>query len=325
MLICLDSRFILIDIVKVMKNPWVMLVSLLLLPSLGYACDGDCASSPWALLDPKGPIATDEMHLILTAFGLMLIVVIPVIIMTFVFAWKYRASNKQATYMPKWDNSHAIEAVVWTVPAIIVLILSVLVWRSTHELTPEKPLVSDVKPIVVEAVAMDWKWLFIYPEQGVATVNHLVIPTGTPISFHITSDTVMNSFFIPRLGGQIYAMAGMQTELNLLADTEGTYRGLNTQFSGEGFSGMTFEVKATSSQEFENWLKETRKLDHKLDHARFMQLEEASEYDQPISFSSFQPGLFQSILQKYAPGNPQHKMPAPLVQNPTDAGKRVRG
>ena len=242
----------------------------------------------------------------------MLIVVIPVIIMTFAFAWKYRASNKKAAYMPKWDNSHTIEAIVWTVPAIIVLILSVLVWRSTHELTPEKPLASEVKPIVVEVVAMDWKWLFIYPEQGVATVNHLVIPTGTPITFHITSDSVMNSFFIPRLGGQIYAMAGMQTELNLLADTEGTYRGLSTQFSGEGFSGMNFEVKATTPQGFEDWLKETKKSGHKLDNSRFRQLEEASEYDQPVYFSSFQPGLFQSILDKYSPDSLQRRMPASL-------------
>lgn len=295
-----------------MKKLWLSLAPLFLFPGPGFACDGDCSSSPWVLMDPKGPIATDEKHLILTAFALMLIVVIPVIIMTFAFAWKYRASNKQAAYTPKWDNSHAIEVVVWTVPAIIVLILSVLVWRSTHELTPEKPLASEVKPLVVEAVAMNWKWLFMYPEQGVATVNHLVIPTGTPITFRITSDSVMNSFFIPRLGGQIYAMAGMQTELNLLADTEGTYRGLNTQFSGEGFSGMNFQVKATTPQAFENWLKETKTAGDKLDNVRFRQLEEPSEFDQPISFSSFQPGLFQSILHKYAPDSLQRLMPASL-------------
>lgn len=299
-----------------MKKLWFTLAPLFMFPGLGFACEGDCGKSPWVIMDPKGPIATDEKHLILTAFGLMLIVVIPVIVMTFAFAWKYRASNKQAAYMPKWDNSHAVEAVVWTVPAIIVLILSVLVWRSTHELTPEKPLASEVKPIVVEVVAMDWKWLFIYPEQGVATVNHLVIPTGTPVTFHITSDSVMNSFFIPRLGGQIYAMAGMQTELNLLADTEGTYRGLNTQFSGEGFSGMNFEVKATTPQAFEKWLKETKTPGHKLDISRFKQLEESSEYDQPIYFSSFQPGLFQSILHKYAPDNLQRQMPASLDSHP---------
>jgi cytochrome o ubiquinol oxidase subunit II len=286
-----------------MKKLWLTLVPLLLFPGLGFACAGDCSKSPWTLLDPKGPIATDEKHLILTAFGLMLIVVIPVIIMTFAFAWKYRAGNKQASYTPKWDYSHKVEAVIWTVPAIIVVILSVLVWNSTHELTPEKPLTSTVKPMIVEVVAMDWKWLFIYPEQGVATVNRLVIPTGTPITFHITSDSVMSSFFIPRLGGQIYAMAGMQTQLNLLADTAGTYRGLNTQFSGEGFSGMHFEVEATSPEKFQRWLDDTKNSPLKLDNARFKKLEVPSESEGPVYFSSFQPELFQSILQKYAPGD----------------------
>ena len=286
-----------------MKKLWFTLVSLFLFPGLGFACTGDCSKSPWTLMDPKGPIATDEKHLILTAFGLMLIVVIPVIVMTFAFAWKYRAGNKQASYTPKWDYSHKVEAVIWVVPAIIVVILSVLVWNSTHELTPEKPLVSTVKPVIVEVVAMDWKWLFIYPEQGVATVNRLVIPTGTPITFHITSDSVMSSFFIPRLGGQIYAMAGMQTQLNLLADTAGTYRGLNTQFSGEGFSGMHFVVEATSPEGFQRWLGDTKNSPLKLDNARFKKLEVPSESDEPAYFSSFQPELFQSILQKYAPGD----------------------
>lgn len=293
-----------------MKKMWFILVPLLLSPGHGFACEGNCSANPWTLLDPKGPIAMDEKHLILTAFALMLIVVIPVIFMTFAFAWKYRASNKQASYTPKWDNSHAIEAVIWTVPAIIVLILSILVWRSTHELTPEKPLSSEVSPMVVEVVAMDWKWLFIYPDQGVAAVNRLVIPTGTPVTFHITSDSVMNSFFIPQLGGQIYAMAGMQTQLNLLADAEGTYRGLNTQFSGEGFPGMSFEVEATTPQAFENWLQKTRAVGHKLDNTRFKQLEEASEYDTPVYFSSVQHGLFQSILQKFASGDPTPQMSA---------------
>lgn len=293
-----------------MKKLWIKLVPLLLFPGLGFACEGDCTKSPWTLLDPKGPIATDEKHLILTAFALMLIVVIPVIVMTFAFAWKYRAGNKQASYTPKWDYSHKVEAVIWTVPAIIVVILSVLVWNSTHALTPEKPLASAVKPIVVEVVAMDWKWLFIYPEQGVATVNRLVIPTGTPITFHITSDSVMSSFFIPRLGGQIYAMAGMQTELNLLADTAGTYRGLNTQFSGEGFASMHFKVEATTPDKFQRWLSDTKTSAHTLDSARFKRLEEPSENEEPVYFSSFEPNLFQSILQKYAPNDSMRQMSA---------------
>ena len=277
-----------------MKKLWTTLLPLLWLPSAGYC-------SPWALLDPKGPIAADEKHLILTAFALMLIVVIPVIVMALAFAWKYRASNTGATYAPKWDNSHTVEVVVWTVPAIIVLILGTLVWRSTHALTPEKPIESSVKPLTVEVVAMNWKWLFIYPGEGVASVNKLVIPQGVPVEFRITSDSVMNSFFIPRLGGQIYAMAGMQTRLNLLADKVGTYRGLNTQFSGAGFSGMNFEVKAVTPGAYRDWLKGVRQFGEGLDNARFGRLEVPSENVRPIYFSSVDPGLFQSILKKYAP------------------------
>lgn len=280
-----------------MKKVWMTLLPLLWLPSTGHC-------SPWALLDPKGPIAAGEKHLILTAFALMLIVVIPVIVMAFAFAWKYRASNTDATYTPKWDNSHAVEVVVWTVPAIIVLILGTLVWRSTHELTPEKPIESSVKPMTVEVVAMNWKWLFIYPDQGVATVNRLVIPKNTPIDFRITSDTVMTSFFIPRLGGQIYAMAGMQTNLNLLADQTGTFRGLNTQFSGEGFSGMHFETDVTTPDSFRDWIEETKHSDSALNTASLKRLELPSENVTPAYFSSVDPDLFQSILRKYAPDTP---------------------
>jgi len=295
-----------------MKKIWLKLLPFLWLAQSGYACEGDCGNSRWAILDPKGPIAADEKTLILTAFGLMLIVVIPVIVMTFAFAWKYRASNQSATYTPKWDNSHLIEWIVWTIPAFIVLALGILVWRSTHDLTPEKPLVSTLKPITVEVVALNWKWLFIYPGQGIATVNQLMLPAGTPVTFHITSDSVMNSFFIPRLGGQIYAMAGMQTELNLLADTPGTYQGLNTQMSGEGFSGMHFEVRAMTPQEFQGWVNSVKKGQLKLDGMHLKQLEVPSENVKPVYFSGVAPMLFESILQKYAPDTdptPHHDAP----------------
>jgi cytochrome o ubiquinol oxidase subunit 2 len=278
------------DLNIIMKKFWI---TLFLLPGWAQAA--------WDLLDPKGPIAADEKQLILTAFALMLIVVIPVIIMTFAFAWKYRASNTAATYAPKWDYSHQVEAVVWLVPAVIVLILSSLVWRSTHALTPEKPLISAVRPLTVQVVAMNWKWLFIYPEQGVASVNELVIPVGTPVQFLITSDSVMNSFFIPRLGGQIYAMAGMQTELNLQADEAGNYRGLDTQFSGAGFSGMHFETRAMPAEGFQDWVKNTHKSRLVLDDTRLKQLEVPSENVTPTRFSRVTPQLFESILQKYAP------------------------
>lgn len=176
------------------------------------------------ILDPKGQIAAEQKSLILTATALMLLVVIPVIVMTLVFAWKYRAGNKEAAYEPKWSHSTKIEVVVWLIPCIIIAFLATLTWKSTHKLDPYRPLESDKKAIQVQVVALNWKWLFIYPEQQIASVNELVFPADTPVSFKITSDAAMNSFFIPQLGGQIYAMAGMQTQLHLIANEPGTYK-----------------------------------------------------------------------------------------------------
>jgi len=190
------------------------------------------------ILSPKGDIGIQEKTLLLTATGLMLIVVIPVLIMIVAFAWKYRASNTKADYQPKWAHSTAIEAVVWTVPCIIVAILAVITWRSTHALDPYKPLVSEHKPVTIEVVSLDWKWLFIYPEYDIATVNEIAFPVDVPVNFRITSASVMNSFFIPQLGSQIYSMAGMETKLHLNAREIGTYAGISANYSGGGFSGM---------------------------------------------------------------------------------------
>ncbi len=269
-------------------------------PEWALACDGDCGSK-WALLNPRGPIAAHEKGLIITAFALMLLVVVPVIFMTIAFAWKYRASNNDASYAPKWDNSTKIEAVVWTVPAVIVAILAALVWKSSHELSPYRPIASAVKPVQVQVVSMNWKWLFIYPDLGIASVNRLVIPAGVPVSFRITSDAVMSSFFIPQLGGQIYAMAGMQTRLQLVADQPGSYQGLNTQFSGDGFAGMHFETVAASNQDFDAWVAQVRHSSMPLSEDAFKALEIPSENVPPRYFSSVEPQLFERIMQKYLP------------------------
>jgi cytochrome o ubiquinol oxidase subunit 2 len=175
------------------------------------------------LMNPKGAIGVEQRTLIITAIALMLIVVVPVIFMAFAFAWKYRASNKDAKYSPNWSHSNKIEAVVWTIPIIIIAILGTITWKTTHELDPFKPIVTDKKPMTIEVVSLDWKWLFIYPEQGIATVNELAFPKDVPVEFKITSNSVMNSFFIPQLGGQIYAMAGMQTKLHLIGNEAGKY------------------------------------------------------------------------------------------------------
>ena len=173
------------------------------------------------VLDPKGPITLAERDLLLTAIVLMLVVIIPVFFMTFLFAWRYRSSNSRARYTPDWSYSAITDAIIWLVPAVIVMVLGTLLWSNTHKLDPYKRIDASVRPLEVEVVAQDWKWLFIYPEQGIAVVNELVFPSQTPLSLKLTSDTVMNSFFIPALGGQIYTMAGMQTRLHLLADAPG--------------------------------------------------------------------------------------------------------
>lgn len=258
--------------------------------------------NPVVLMNPAGSIGVDEKYLILTAFALMLLVVIPVIVMAVTFAWRYRASNDKAPYSPKWDFSGKIEVMVWLVPIVIVFILSILVWRSSHALSPYRPIASTVKPIRIEVVSFDWKWLFIYPQLGIASVNKLVIPTGTPISFRLTSDTVMSSFFIPSLGSQIFAMAGMQTKLHLIADKSGTYQGLNTQFSGDGFSGMHFDTIATSNQGFQDWVKQVKTGNGVLNDATFKQLEAPSENVPPQYFAKVKPDLFGDIIRKFKPG-----------------------
>src|SRR5579883_866864 len=197
------------------------------------------------MLEPKGIIATDEKHILLTSALLMLIVVIPVIILTFAFAWRYRESNTKATYSPEWSHSTLLEVICWSVPCLIIVILSVITWQSSHRLDPYKPLAEDSKTLTIQAISLEWKWLFIYPDQNIATVNYVQFPVGVPVRFLISAEGPMNSFQIPQLAGQIYAMAGMQTKLHLMADEPGDYQGLSTNFTGDGFSDMTFTARAT--------------------------------------------------------------------------------
>ena len=251
-----------------------------------------------ALLDPAGPVGAEQKTLILTAFGLMLLVVIPVIFMALYFAWRYRASNKKADYAPNWAHSTRIEVVVWVVPAIIVTVLGILVWNSSHKLDPYRPLDSEVKPVVVEAVSLEWKWVFIYPEHNVATVNELVFPANTPLSLKITSHNIMNSFSIPQLGSQIYAMPGMRTQLHLLADAPGTFQGISAQFSGEGFSDMKFKAIATSQQDFDSWVNKAKKSPGALDIKKYRELSAPSVKHPVEYFSSVRQHLFECILHK---------------------------
>jgi cytochrome o ubiquinol oxidase subunit 2 len=257
---------------------------------------GGCRHMP--LLDPKGPIGAAERFVIIAAFALMLTVVIPVVIMVFLFPWRFRDSNTQATYAPKWSRSGKIELIIWLVPGVIVTVLGILVGNATYQLDPRKPIDTGVKPISIEAVSLDWKWLFIYPDQHIAAVNQFVFPVNVPLSFRLTSGTVMTSFFIPQLGSQIYAMAGMQTRLHLMADEPGTYAGQNQQFSGRGYSEMNFRAIAVSREQFEAWVQKVRQSPQKLDLARFEELEKPSVGCPVAVYSSVTPDLFDYVMRR---------------------------
>jgi len=254
------------------------------------------------LFDSKGPIGDAERLVIVTAFVLMLIVVIPVLVMVFWFSRRYRASNTKAIYTPEWSYSGKIDLAMWLVPFAIVTALGILSWNETHQLDPYKPIEPGIDPIRIEVVSMDWKWLFIYPDHDIAVVNQLVFPARVPLNFRITSDTVLTSFFIPQLGSQIYAMAGRQSRLHLLAGEMGSYAGHNQQFSGRGYADMHFKAIAVSREQFEAWVQNTRQSPDKLDPARYKKLAKPSVGHAVMYFSSVKPGLFDLIIRKYQTG-----------------------
>lgn len=251
------------------------------------------------LLDPQGSIALQQRNIMFTAAALMMLVVVPVFVLTFAIAWRYRASNTRAKYSPEWDNDLRIEFVWWAIPCAIILALAILTWQSTYALDPFRPLESAKKPVTVEVVALDWKWLFIYPELGIASVNFLQAPVGTPINFKLTSDAPMNSFWIPQLGGQIYTMTGMETKLHLVADAPGIYAGYSANISGKGFAGMKFSLKAVPEKEFDAWVAEVRTSDKVLTHEAYDALAEPSEKNPVSYYSQVEPGLFESVIHSF--------------------------
>ena len=254
------------------------------------------------ILDPKGQIGIDEKNLIIIATVLMLLVVVPVIVMTLYFAWKYRDTQTHEIYAPKWAHSNKIEAAVWAVPIVIVIILGVITWVSTQELDPYKPIEGKGKHLTVEVVSLNWKWLFIYPEQGIATVNELVFPANVPVEYKITSESTMNSFFIPQLGSQIYSMAGMETKLHLIANEPGTFKGFSANYSGAGFTGMKFNAIATPTQaDFDKWVSDIKANSsaNNLTHANYVELAKASENNPVAYYGKVDDGLFHTIVMKY--------------------------
>jgi cytochrome o ubiquinol oxidase subunit 2 len=267
-----------------------------------------CAAAPIAacqqagVIDPQGPIASAQRLLMINCTAIMLVVVIPVIVATLGFAWWYRASNVRASRASDEGYEGRIEFVVWSIPALIVILLGGVIWIGSHQLDPRAPIAGKADPLRVEVVALDWKWLFIYPDQGIAAVNQLVVPVGTPVNFRLTSATVMNSFFIPQIGSQIYTMGGMTTHLNLLADHPGEFPGFSANFSGDGFAWMRFIAKAVPAGDFDSWVKQVRGNGSALDDIGYTQLAKPSEAVPPAAYRSVAPNLFERIINQTASG-----------------------
>ncbi|WP_243048375.1 ubiquinol oxidase subunit II [Dyella sp. RRB7] len=257
------------------------------------------------LMSPSGDLALQQRNLIITSTLLMLLIIVPVIVLTLVFAWHFRASNKKAAYDPEWDHSTVLELLIWSAPLLIIIALGAVTWVSTHKLDPYRPLdrlsaghpvPADAKPLTVNVVALDWKWLFIYPEQGIATVNELAAPVDRPIRFQITATSVMNSFFIPALAGQIYAMPGMQTTLQAVINQPGDFQGFSANYSGQGFSGMHFVFHGMHEDAFKQWVAQAKASGGDLSREAYVKLALPSENDPVRYYATVEPGLYQAIL-----------------------------
>jgi cytochrome o ubiquinol oxidase subunit 2 len=276
---------------------------------------GGCSGG---VFHPEGPVGEQAWTITVDALLIMMVIAIPTILLAFWMAWRYRASNAKAQYMPEWAFSGRIEAVVWAIPALVIMLLGGVIWIGCILLDPYRPLPSKAKPLEVEVVSLDWKWLFIYPEQGVASVNQLVAPVGVPVHLKITSGSVMNTFFVPQLGSMIYAMNGMTTQLHLQADHVGTYFGQSAQFSGDGFSDMHFQWKSVPADQFAAWTAAARGSGQVLDRAAYDKLKQQSSNVKPYTYRAVQPNLFQAIATRQIPPGP-----GPEGSTPEHAGREV--
>jgi len=265
-----------------------------------------------AVLSPVGPVGEGNRIVLLDSLAIMLAIVIPTIVAIFAFAYWFRASNTRARYLPDWGYSGRLELIIWSIPALVVFFLGGIAWISSHLLDPAVPLKSKTEPLQVEVVSLDWKWLFIYPHQNVASINRMVVPAGVPLDLKITSASVFNVFFVPRLGSMIYAMYGMTTRLNLQADHPGVYPGLSAHFSGDGFPGMAFDLHAVSPEQFAQWAVATRGNGPLLDEAAYRKLLRQTQNVSPYTYGSVQPGLFDDIVeQRLPPGEGPPAVPVP--------------
>jgi cytochrome o ubiquinol oxidase subunit II len=259
---------------------------------IAVASLGGCSQG---VLDPQGPVASAQRLILFDSLGIMLVIVVPTIVATLGVAFWFRASNTRTIYWPEWRYSGRLEMIVWSIPAMTVMLLGSLCWVASHDLDPGKPLASSAKPLPIQVVSLDWKWLFIYPEQDIAGVNTLTVPVGTPLSFALTSSGLMNSFFVPQLGSQIYTMGKMTTRLYLQADNPGVFQGRSFNFSGDGFSDMHFLVHAVPPDEFAAWASKTKGAGLALDPHSYAELEKPSQAVPPFTYGSVSPGLFTTI------------------------------
>ena len=259
------------------------------------------------VMNPSGDIAVQQAHLVVVSTLLMLLIIVPVIVLTLFFAWRYRQSNTEATYSPDWDHSTSLELIIWGAPLLIIIALGALTWISTHTLDPyrpldrldaQRPLPAGVEPLTVEVVALDWKWLFIYPSQGIASVNELALPVDVPVRFKITASTVMNSFYIPALAGQIYAMPGMETKLHAVLNKPGEYEGFSANYSGAGFSGMRFKFHGMSSEDFAQWVQKNKASSETLTRENYLQLQQPSINEPVHHYAAVEPKLFNAVLDR---------------------------
>jgi cytochrome o ubiquinol oxidase subunit 2 len=272
---------------------------------------GSCEAA--SVLNPKGIVGVNDETILVDSLVIMLAIVVPVMIAIFAFAWWFRASNTRAIYLPDFEYSGRIELVVWSIPLMVIILLGGVAWIGSHELDPAVPLAEGGQPLEIEAVSLDWKWLFIYPKERIASVNRLVMPTGTPVHFSLTSGSVMTAFFIPQLGSMIYTMNGMRTQLNLRADQSGTYRGEAAHFSGDGFPDMHFVVDAVPADQFTAWVNDARNRGSTLDAASYGKLAQQSVVADSFTYATVDPMLFEEIVtQKVPPGpGPQSGRPNP--------------
>jgi cytochrome o ubiquinol oxidase subunit II len=264
------------------------------------------------VLDPRGPIADANAKILLNALEIMLVIVVPTIVAALVFAWWFRASNTRARYRPEFVYSGRIELIVWAIPLLVILFLGGVIWIGSHDLDPFKPIESQTKPIEVQVVSLDWKWLFIYPEQGIASVNEIVVPVDTPVHFSLTSASVMNMFFVPQLGSMIATMNGMVTQLHLKADRTGSFFGQSSQYSGDGFSDMHFMLRAATQAEFDQWIAAARQAGPALDLEAYVALAQQSQNVAPYTYREVEPMLFRDLVTQQLPPGP----------GPADGGSR---